>query len=149
MTARAAARLARFAARYGPCAAVVTGASSGIGAEFARQLAAAGVSVALVARRKDRLEALAAELRQRHGVEARVCAHDLADLSSVDALSAALADVDVGLVVANAGLRLEAGSFLEQDAAAVRHMIEVNSPSAGGDRAPSGRASSRASAAAS
>jgi hypothetical protein len=124
VSAWSAARRARFVERYGPWA-VVTGASSGIGAELARQLAALGISVALVARRRDRLEALAAELRTKHAVEARVCAHDLADPASIGRLVAEISDVDLGLVVANAGLGWK-GSFLEQDAAAVRHMIEVN-----------------------
>lgn len=83
--------------------AVVTGASSGIGAEFARRLAAAGLGVVLVARRRDRLEALAAELADRHGAATRVVALDLRDDGAVAELRAGVADLDVGMVVANAG----------------------------------------------
>ena len=113
-----------FATRYGTWA-VVTGASSGIGAEFARQLAAAGVAVALVARRRDRLTALATELARAHGVATRVCAHDLAVPSAAEALAADVADLELGLVICNAGTSWK-GAFLAHDPADQRRMIEVN-----------------------
>lgn len=109
-----------FVDRYGPWA-LVTGASSGIGAELARQLAAAGLSIVLVARRRDRLEALGRSLGQSY----RVCAHDLAEPSAIAALAAEVADLDLGLVVNNAGLSWK-GAFVEQDPAQARRMIELN-----------------------
>ena len=69
--------------------AVITGASSGIGEEFARQLAARGHGVFLVARREDRLRELAAEIERDHGVRAEFAAGDLAD--AADRRSAARA----------------------------------------------------------
>jgi short-subunit dehydrogenase len=67
--------------------ALVTGASSGIGREFARQLAAAGHNVTLVARRTQRLRDLAAELQREHGVQAEVIPCDLTDPAARDAIA--------------------------------------------------------------
>src|SRR5688572_23991889 len=57
--------------------ALITGASAGIGAVFARKLAAQGMNCVLVARRKEKLEELAEELKKKHSVDARVFAQDL------------------------------------------------------------------------
>ncbi|MEM1086944.1 MAG: SDR family oxidoreductase [Pseudomonadota bacterium] len=91
---------------------LITGASAGIGAEFARQYAARGWDVALTARRADRLETLAAELRNRYTVEALVIAQDLSASDSVDAILGELDKVGrhVDGVVNNAGYGLT-GTF--------------------------------------
>jgi uncharacterized protein len=96
--------------RYGSWA-LVTGASSGIGHAMARRIAADGVNLVVAARRIDRLEALAAELRAAHGIEVRTVQVDLSADDGVDLLDKAVADVDLGLVVANAG-SAHPGAFL-------------------------------------
>lgn len=85
---------------------IVTGASSGIGRELARALAARGLGVTLVARREDRLRALADELRSIHGVRAEVIAADLSDPDSRSGIASELADrgLTVDVLVNNAGL---------------------------------------------
>ena len=85
--------------------AVITGASSGIGEEFARQLAARRHGVFLVARREDRLRALAAEIERDHGVRVEVAACDLADEAERRRLPELVsgAGLDVGILVNNAG----------------------------------------------
>ncbi|MEV6653334.1 SDR family NAD(P)-dependent oxidoreductase [Streptomyces sp. NPDC051219] len=103
--------------------AVVTGASSGIGAATARQLAAAGYHVVLTARRKDRVEALAAELTDA-GQSATAYALDVTDRPAVDAFAASLDRCDV--LVNNAGGALGADPVATGDPADWRTMYEVN-----------------------
>ncbi|MFG2290513.1 SDR family oxidoreductase [Streptomyces sp. NPDC048595] len=102
--------------------AVVTGASSGIGAATARALAAAGYHVVLTARRKDRIEALAAELPH-----ARAYALDVTDRATVDAFAAELGRLpSVDVLVNNAGGALGAEPVATGDPADWRAMYEVN-----------------------
>ncbi|WP_415951293.1 SDR family NAD(P)-dependent oxidoreductase [Streptomyces sp. KLOTTS4A1] len=103
--------------------AVVTGASSGIGAATARKLAEAGFHVVLTARRKDRIEALAAELTES-GLSADAQALDVTDRAAVDAFAGALDGVDV--LVNNAGGALGADPVATGDPADWRRMYEVN-----------------------
>jgi short-subunit dehydrogenase len=85
---------------------IVTGASSGIGAEIARELASRGLGVTLVARREDRLRELAADIATTHAVRAEVVAADLSDIDSRRALVATVAERGLGVdvLVNNAGL---------------------------------------------
>ena len=87
---------------YGPWA-LVTGASSGIGEEFARQAAANGLNVVLIARREDRLKEIAGELTTHHGIETCVLPVDLADDAAFSTIVEGTDDLDIGLVISNAG----------------------------------------------
>ena len=91
----------RFAARYGPWA-LIAGGSEGIGAAFARALAARGLGLVLVARRAEPLAALSGELAARHAVAVRTHAVDLAAPDAAERLDAACAGLEIGLVVLSA-----------------------------------------------
>lgn len=110
--------------RYGQWA-LVTGASAGIGAEFARTLAREGLSCVLTARREDRLRELATDLEQRHSVQTRVVAADLADPQGADRLLEAIKDLQIDVFINNAGFGY-AGRFDKQDTERLRAMVQVN-----------------------
>jgi short-subunit dehydrogenase len=113
-----------FRSRYGPWA-LVAGASEGLGAEFARQLAAKGLHIVAVARRQALLEQLARELETEHGVEVRPVSIDLADPGAAAALLERTRDLEVGLVVYNAALS-PIGPFLERDLDEKLRVLDVN-----------------------
>lgn len=110
--------------QYGPWA-LITGASSGIGAEFARQLAARGFHVVIVARRRERLEALGDRLERAYGTKVKIV---VADLGAPDFMAQVLAvtdGIDVGLVVNNAGFGV-AGRFLDHSLERELELLYVN-----------------------
>jgi hypothetical protein len=116
-----------FAGRFGPWA-VVTGASSGIGEAFARQLTAKGIHLVLVARREDRLKRLADDLQDRHAVRTRIVPVDLAADDFLPVIAEATHDLDVGLLVNNAGV-LRAGRFLDHDLNDELNQLNLNTRS--------------------
>lgn len=115
---------AGFREHYGPWA-LVTGASSGIGEAFAREIASRGVNLVLVARRRDRLVRLARELQDAHSIEAIAVEADLCERDFLAPIEAACAGKDIGLVVSNAGFGLK-GLHAEQDAERLDAMLAVN-----------------------
>lgn len=114
----------RIRAQYGPWA-VVTGASSGIGREFALWLAQAGVSTVLVARREAALNELASQLRTDFDAESRVVVADLSTLAGCDAVTEVAESLDVGLLVAAAGFGTS-GDFLAGALDDEIEMLHVN-----------------------
>lgn len=96
---------------YGPWA-VIAGGSEGVGAEFARRLAAAGINLVLVARKPEPLEHTAEDCRG-HGVEVRTLAADLTDSAAVDQVIEATAELTVGLLIYNAGANTCSEEFLD------------------------------------
>ncbi len=91
--------------KYGPWA-LVTGASSGLGAEFVRQLAARGLNIVLAARRKERMDVLADRVGQAHSVRTRVIPVDLTAEGGCNRLIEETHALEIGLLINNAGYGL-------------------------------------------
>ncbi len=110
--------------QFGPWA-LITGASSGIGREFARQIAASGVNVVLVARREALLQEAGAEFTRDFGVEHRVVVADLSEDGFIKELASITEDLDIGLVVSNAGTG-NPGKFLTRDRDEMAALLRLN-----------------------
>ncbi|MFC1555751.1 SDR family NAD(P)-dependent oxidoreductase [candidate division KSB1 bacterium] len=100
-----------FKKKYGPWA-LISGASSGLGAEYARQLAPKGMNLILVARRKDRLDTLAKELSEEYSIDTRTIQADLTSPDFIEKITPVTDGLEVGLLINNAGFATT-GHFLE------------------------------------
>ncbi len=110
--------------KFGPWA-VVTGASQGLGQEFSRQLAANGLNLVLVSRREATLEKVGAELKQRYGIDFRTIEADLSTEEGQQRVVEMTEDLDVGLLVSNAGSG-QPGNFLSFEQSDLRSIAQLN-----------------------
>jgi short-subunit dehydrogenase len=113
--------------RFGPWA-VITGASSGIGKEFARQIAASGINVVLVARRETALIEVGRSIAKDFKVQHRVIVMDLSQEGFIPKLAELTKDLDIGLVVSNAGTG-NSGEFLKLDLQLLEETLRLNTMS--------------------
>lgn len=113
-----------FRSRYGPCA-LIAGAAAGLGAAYARQIAAAGLDLILLDRDEPALEATAAAIRSSHRVGVEPLLADLASGDFVDRIRPSLAGREIGLLVCNAAIGTVA-PFLDIGSAQVDAMLDVN-----------------------
>lgn len=113
-----------FVERYGAWA-MIAGASEGLGAAYARALAARSIDLVLVARRKTPLEELAGELREAYGIEVRCFDGDLASVAFLETLQAACNDLGLGLVVCNAA-QAPIGDFASRSVDDLMRVVDVN-----------------------
>src|SRR5947208_12734856 len=113
--------------QFGPWA-LVTGASSGIGKEFTRQIAASGINVVLVARRDALLAELGRAISKEFGVQCRALAMDASQEGFIAGLADATHDLDIGLVVSNAGTA-NPGEFLKLDRQLLQATLRLNTMS--------------------
>jgi uncharacterized protein len=113
--------------QFGPWA-LVTGASTGIGTEFARQIAAAGINLVLVARREALLHAVGRDITRDFGVQFRAFTMDLSQDGFIRKLADDTKDLDIGLVVSNAGTA-NPGEFLKLDRQLLEETLRLNTMS--------------------
>ncbi len=110
--------------KYGPWALII-GGSEGVGAAFARKLAAAGSKLVLVARKQGPLQELAAELTAG-GTEVRTVSVDMSTSDAIDRVRTVTDDVEIGFLIYNAGANNIRGDFVELDSEVYRSVIGVN-----------------------
>lgn len=111
-------------AKYGPWALII-GGSEGVGAAFARKLAADGFKLVLVARKREPLQQLADELRA-NGSENRIASVDLSKPDALDQVRKVTDDIDVGMLIYVAGANNTRGNFVELEPSVFRSVIAIN-----------------------
>ncbi len=114
-----------FGKHYGPWA-VIAGGSEGVGAAFARQVAAHGINLFLLARKADPLVELSKEIAQRSRVEVRAAPLDLTRGDMLDQVKALTAGLEVGLLIYNAGLEGGHGLFVDRPLEAALQIVRLN-----------------------
>ncbi|HWK07034.1 MAG TPA: SDR family NAD(P)-dependent oxidoreductase [Puia sp.] len=110
--------------KFGPWA-IITGASSGIGKEFARQLAAGGLNLVLVARRLALLEDVGKHLVKEFGIQYATIEADLAVEASIEKITKATLNLDIGLLISNAGTG-RPGRFLSFEEKELKYILQLN-----------------------
>jgi short-subunit dehydrogenase len=119
---------AEFAEKYGSWA-LITGASRGLGAEFASQLAAKGLNLVLAARSEDRLKELAQNLEREYNINVKIIAIDLSREDLLDTIKKMTDSLEIGLLVNNAGLST-VGPFLDMSADYLLSQFHTNARAA-------------------
>ena len=109
--------------------ALITGASSGFGADFADILAKRGMDLVITARREDKLNALKAKIVEKYGVSVRVIAMDLTGFDAAERLYSEVKDENIDMLINNAGYGMY-GWFEKQNAVDLDRMIQLNVVSA-------------------
>ena len=114
----------RFKEKYGPWA-LITGAASGIGAEFANQLGALGLNLVLVDRKEDSFDEITGRLTSQYGIDVKVIQKDLEEPDFLPDILRATDSLEIGLLVNNAGYALT-GDFLDHDLEQEVGLLHVN-----------------------
>ena len=113
--------------QYGSWA-LITGASSGIGRAMSEQIAQQGMNIVAVARNQDNLDALQDSLETRYGIKVRTISADLSQPEASHELNKQTADLDIGLLIPNAGIENN-GAFIDNPIAAEQKMLTLNTTS--------------------
>jgi len=116
--------MSEFKEKYGPWA-IVTGANAGIGKAIATELAARGLNIIGIARRQELLDDLQQELSEDYGVKVRTIRADLTEMESISKIELATSDLEIGLVVPNAGVEMS-GEFIDTSLDANERMLRLN-----------------------